>query len=109
MLFKNGHTINQTHGRYNTPEHVAWRKMHQRCYDKNDVSYKWYGARGIRICDKWFLFTNFFNDMGLKPGPEYSLDRIDNDKDYEPGNCKWSTEKEQANNRGHIKGKDLFK
>lgn len=79
-----------------------WKAMRQRCMNKNSFDYKWYGGRGITICDRWNVFNNFFEDMGHKPEGK-SLDRIDNDFGYSPENCKWSTQKEQVNNSRVVK------
>jgi hypothetical protein len=74
--------------------------MIDRCSNPESDSYSNYGGRGIKVCDRWLnSFENFLADMGPKPGPEYSIDRKDNDRDYEPGNCRWATELEQQNNR----------
>lgn len=74
--------------------------MLARCYNTNDKGYVNYGGRGISVCEHWReSFDNFANDMGPRPSREYSIDRIDNDGNYEPSNCKWSTDKEQASNR----------
>ena len=76
----------------------SWESMKGRCYNKNDPSYPRYGERGITVCDRWLhSFENFFEDMGERP-PSKTLDRINNDGNYEPGNCKWATNKEQQNN-----------
>jgi hypothetical protein len=74
--------------------------MKTRCYNPNTEYYKHYGGRGIKVCDRWLnSYENFLKDMGPKPSLIYSLDRIDVNGNYEPSNCKWSTPKEQVNNR----------
>jgi hypothetical protein len=81
------------------PEYNTWHLMKKRCYNKNHPFYHAYGGRGISVCDRWInSFKNFFEDMGARPNATYSLDRIDNDGNYEPSNCKWSTRAEQINN-----------
>lgn len=97
---ENARTLGLRHGRYGTPEYKAWQSMKNRCYLTTHDSYKNYGGRGITVCDRWrSSFEAFFEDMGVKPGPGYSLDRIDPNKPYEPGNCRWATSKQQMNNR----------
>lgn len=80
-------------------EYIAWAHMKKRCFNPNDKDYSNYGGRGITVCDRWLSFENFFADMGSRPSPKHSLDRINNNDDYCYENCKWSTSKEQNNNR----------
>lgn len=82
----------------NSPTHISWMAMNQRCNDKNHDNYKYYGGRGIKVCKRWNHFINFYIDMGERP-EGYSLERIDVEKDYSPDNCKWVSHKEQCNNR----------
>lgn len=81
------------------PEYNAWHQMISRCRNPNKPRYRDYGARGIDVCERWLSFVAFIEDMGPRPGPDYSLDRIDNDKGYEPGNCRWATRIEQGSNK----------
>ena len=82
----------------NHPLRSLWEGMIARCYLKNSPSYYLYGARGISVCPRWRRFWNFIADMGPRPSPSHSLDRIDSDGNYEPGNCRWATAKEQQRN-----------
>jgi hypothetical protein len=76
-----------------------WQAMLNRCRNPNVQNYARYGGRGIRVCERWMSFENFFADMSDPPSPSHSIDRIEGDGDYEPGNCRWATEKEQQANR----------
>lgn len=76
-----------------------WADMRQRCRNPSHHAYARYGGRGITVCDRWSAFENFLNDMGERPTPQHSIDRVDNDKGYFPENCRWATWKEQNMNR----------
>ena len=90
----------KTHGGTGTPEYEAWRHMVRRCENMKHPAYKYYGARGIHVCERWRDdFLVFLADMGLRPSSDYSLDRIDNQRGYGPDNCRWATSIEQQNNR----------
>ncbi len=82
-----------------TPEYKAWVDMKYRCETETAHKYSDYGGRGISVCPRWGSFEAFMSDMGSRPGRGYSLDRIDNDGNYEPSNCRWATAKQQAANR----------
>jgi hypothetical protein len=73
--------------------------MRQRCLNPKSDSYHKYGARGISICERWNVFENFLSDMGPRPSPRHSIDRIDNNGNYEPGNCRWATIDQQSYNK----------
>lgn len=91
--------VQKTHGKTLTSEYNSWCSMKKRCLRKNHKSYKHYGGRGIEICDDWInSFEAFLNDMGLKPGKSYSLDRVNNNLGYYKENCRWATKKEQCRN-----------
>lgn len=88
------------HNMASTVEYKAWCAIRQRCYNKNYQKYKNYGGRGIKVCDRWInSFENFFEDMGYKPSKSHSIERINNDGDYEPSNCIWADMKTQNRNR----------
>lgn len=90
------------HGDWNTIEYHTWEGMLQRCYNPNATNYQYWGGRGITVCKSWHQYQNFLNDMGRRPGKGYSLDRCNNNGNYEPNNCRWVTWHEQAvNHRKH--------
>lgn len=90
------HTI---HGLSQNPEYYAWYDMINRCYNPTNIGFHNYGGRGIKVCQRWHSLINFITDMGFKPSPEYTLERINNNRGYEPQNCCWATRKSQARNK----------
>ena len=89
-------TLNKKHSKYKTPEYTIWKAMKARC---KNLDNKYYGGKGITVCDKWInSFENFIQDMGKMP-EGYSIDRIDSNKNYEPSNCRWADKQTQINNR----------
>lgn len=89
---------NTSHGMSGTTEHRIWKLMVQRCTNRAFHKYKDYGGRGIRVCERWRSFENFYADMGPRP-QDTTLDRINNNGNYEPGNCRWATDDQQRNNK----------
>ena len=88
------------HGMRTSAEYVAWTAMKARCQNLQNVNWENYGGRGIKVCERWLeSFENFFADMGKRPSPAHSLDRKNNDGNYEPDNCRWATKKEQRLNQ----------
>jgi len=85
--------------RVHLPEYAVWKTMLARCFNEKNKNYRHYGARGIRVCDAWLDYTAFIRDMGRRPSPTHSLERVDNDGHYEPGNVRWATRHEQSRNK----------
>lgn len=93
---KHGHS---PRGKFSS-EYKSWASMRARCSNPATNSFEYYGGRGIKVCDSWEgSFKEFLKDMGLKPSPLHSIDRINSNGNYEPGNCRWATKKEQRHNR----------
>lgn len=91
---------NTKHGMYESPEYNSWYSMKYRCTNMNAANYKYYGGRGIIVCERWMQsFENFYQDMGPRPTGKHSLDRIDNNGNYEPSNCRWATDDQQYKNK----------
>lgn len=96
--------MNKKHGMYRTPTYNSWAMMLQRCSDDSGNSYKSmrYGGRGVKVCERWKVFKNFIEDMGIRPESS-TIDRIDSDKGYCKENCRWADKKTQAINRKSTK------
>lgn len=88
----------KTHGLSKTPEYKVWQGMKGRCHNPNHADYPMWGGRGVEVSKEWFSFESFISDMGNRPTPEHTLERIDNSKWYCKENCKWATRKEQRAN-----------
>lgn len=100
----NGKTHNHRAKKKATPEYLSWRSMNKRCTNPNEVGYKYWGGRGISVCQRWKdSFEAFLEDMGPRPSPAHTLDRRDNEGDYNKENCRWATRTQQSrNSRGTV-------
>lgn len=98
----------KTHGMTGSPEYTAWKGMWRRCNSKSDAMAKVYRNRGISVCSRWDSFEAFYLDMGDRPSDIHSIDRISNDGNYEPGNCRWATWTEQNNNKRDVKKFEFY-
>ena len=96
--------FNEKHGhrKNNTPTYLTWKSMIQRCTNSKFTYFKDYGGRGIIVCERWRVFSNFLEDMGIRPKGK-TLDRKNNDANYEPNNCRWTTPTQQQRNRRGVK------
>lgn len=90
---------NKRHGLSKTTEYYSWNAMMSRCYNEKNIGYNLYGGKGITVCEEWHSFENFLRDMGKKPDKEYTIDRIDGEKNYSKENCRWATKTQQTRNR----------
>lgn len=88
-----------THGLSKHDGYNSWSDMIKRCTYKDMPVYRYYGGRGVKVCERWMSLENFLSDMGPRPSKRHSIDRIDNDGDYEPSNCRWATQTQQNRNR----------
>lgn len=94
-----GNQTARKHGMHGSPEYNTWCNIRARCNNPKHPKYYMYGAKGIRVCDRWNDFRNFYDDMGERPSPQHSIDRIEGTEGYAPWNCRWATKIEQSENR----------
>lgn len=108
--YRKTHLVKHGHSRRgaNSPEYKAWNDIKSRCLNSNDMRYAYYGGRGITLCDEWQnSFIPFLEHIGLRPNNSYSIDRINVNGNYEPGNVRWATKSEQMLNRRTVNATQL--
>lgn len=94
---------------HETREYKTWKSMRDRCQNSSRADFKYYGARGIKICKRWLQYENFLADMGRRPAKGYSIERINNEGNYTPSNCKWATHVEQMNNTSRTRRAEIMR
>lgn len=95
--------LSTKHGLSRSPEYVVWKGMRQRCHNPRSMSYVDYGARGITICERWNDFSLFLADMGPRPSMAHTIERLENNGNYEPANCIWATRQQQGKNTRRVR------
>ena len=100
--------LHRTHGKSKDTEYIIWLQMRARCQNLKHPAFKHYGGRGIRVCEAWEKFESFYADMGDRPSKNLTLDRIDNNGNYEPGNCRWATWSQQNRNKRNMPTSQVF-
>lgn len=99
MAAERGRFQHRTHGMHKSIEHASWSGMLARCRAPTNKDFKNYGGRGVTVCERWLKFEHFFADLGPRPTPQHSLDRIDVNGHYDPSNCRWATRSQQQRNK----------
>jgi hypothetical protein len=109
-LKKESHLVHgESRKGHETREYQTWKSMLLRCKNSSRPDFKYYGGRGIKICKRWLQYENFLADMGRRPGKGYSIERINNEGNYTPSNCKWATHVEQMNNTRRTRRAEIMR
>lgn len=103
-----GHTYKKNGQTRVSSTYASWSNMIQRCLNEKSTSYSYYGGRGVKVCERWKRFENFLEDMGEKPDPNLTIDRIDNNGNYEKSNCRWENRKTQRLNQRKVKSNNKY-